>query len=64
MEIKVGTLVKAWDNDASDFIVGEYIEYRERYGKHDIFVNSHDTVFQDNATPIPADLAKQLEELK
>lgn len=62
MEIKVGTLVKAWDNDASDYVIGKYREYDNLCECH--IVDTPKGAFMDRVVEIPADLAKQLEELK
>lgn len=71
-EIKKGTLVKAWDNDASNYSVCIFYTYCDIDGKFDAenigkdygCFNDHGTIsWFKNVIPIPADLAKQLEEL-
>tara|TARA_R110000782_G_scaffold270483_1_gene371779 strand:- start:9373 stop:9570 length:198 start_codon:yes stop_codon:yes gene_type:complete len=62
MEIKEGALVKAWDDDVSDFIIGRYEFYQPTGGYYHVVDNQGAEPFI-NAIEIPADLAKQLDQL-
>ena len=59
-DIKKGALVKAWDDDLSEFTVG-YYQYKAERGLNPTHLV--DATWWDNAIEIPAELAKQLEEL-
>jgi hypothetical protein len=69
-EIKKGTLVKAWDNDVSTYVIGIAVESHHKNSntinvnlKDDYGISSIESAPYKNAVEIPAELAKQLEEL-
>ena len=53
-------LVKAWNDDVSDYVIADYGYYLEGYGH--VICEYHDREFK-NAIEIPPALAKQLEDL-
>jgi len=61
-DIKKGALVKAWDDDVLDFIIGRYEFYQHKAGYPHYVDNQGSEPFM-NAVEIPAELAKQLEGL-
>jgi hypothetical protein len=60
-KIKEGTLVKAWFKDSDEFVIGRYCGFVDGYYLVDDF--SDDYWYADFVIEIPADLAKQLEDL-
>ena len=62
IEIKKGTLVKAWDYGIEDFAIGRYESYKQA-GRYRHVVDNLGVEPFINAIEIPAELAKQLEEL-
>lgn len=66
-ELKEGDLVKAWDDDPSEYTIGEFVVVDDYDSDMpiEIFIGSMDcSEWFKNATKIPNELAKQLEELK
>jgi hypothetical protein len=64
IEIKEGTLVKAWnDIDPDNFVIGKYDFKGKHSGCHFVFVDEDWKVSFNNVVEIPPELAKQLKEL-
>jgi len=62
IEIKKGALVKAWQNNPKVYVVGVYDECVQNGQLHMVSVK-YDSSGYFNCIEIPADLAKQLEDL-
>ena len=61
MGIKKGTLVKAWYDDPSEYVIGSVVCVSSKFVH--IFMGGHGFA-KKNAIPLPPELAKQLEELE
>ena len=69
MGIKKGTLVKAWDDDPSEYVIAVYFSHctikdEDNLGDHGVFNDKGMISWFLNAIPLPPELAKQLEEFE